>query len=440
MMRWSYLLAFVALFAEPLLGKKGGGRGGGGGASSGGDSSSGGSGGGDEGSSSSGGSSSYTPAPKCNEGKCECLAIDQRIDIFALPGSYYNGTVQVTHKIEQNSARDLAAMNPGQGGQRCNNQDDQEKTYTYPALFAVSPNGNDSDRNPIWWSLRGFQPPGQPTNPTLDVFQEWIHIRSSDFVVSDNSMDGYNYETDETHYHNKTETYWDTALSSSEGSVWNANATYTAQPPPGTRGTAFSNTPLEYRAPSSNYATLSDVCYYGYELFRKEGALPTSYIPEDNLYIWTTTPTIFFDLGALARIDGIGADSLEFSLDGAMSRGPVHVSTSPVCSGDYYASFTRTLEMAQWEEESSYVRNPSLWNMSATVSLRFEGRIIRENSTAINSTGTETPQWAAEYTRTQRSSFATSPRRSSAMSTLPSAFAEILVMIASWCAVIHIIM
>jgi hypothetical protein len=165
-------------------------RGGGGGFSSGsGSSSSGSSGSGSSGSSGSSGGGTYTPPPPpCEQGLCVCSMINERENVYELPGLYYNGTVTITHQLSQNSAWDAEAEG-SPASTKCANDDRAVKTYEYPALFYIGPNGNASDTNPVFWALRGFQPPDQKLNDNyLDVYQRWLHIRSSDFVVSDTSL------------------------------------------------------------------------------------------------------------------------------------------------------------------------------------------------------------------------------------------------------------
>src|ERR1700712_392502 len=126
-------------------------RGGGGGFSSGG-SSSGGS------SSGSGTNSGSTPCgtacavpppkPPCDLGICGCAMVNERENLFELPGLYYNGTITLTHQLTQNSAWDAEALSTSTGT-KCDNDDRSQKTYQYPALFFVGPNGNTSDTNPI---------------------------------------------------------------------------------------------------------------------------------------------------------------------------------------------------------------------------------------------------------------------------------------------------
>ena len=169
----------LALFLSQAVAARGG-RGGGGSTDSSGDSS------GDSGGDSSGGGEiPYIPTsdgPKCLESSCTCNIIDGRKRIYELPGSYYNGTLTIKHQIAVNSA--YTTQRPT--GMKCDNNDGQEKTYTYPGLLAIGPKGNSSDTNPIFWALRGFEPLDQKdVAEGLDVNAEWVHLRSADFVIGD---------------------------------------------------------------------------------------------------------------------------------------------------------------------------------------------------------------------------------------------------------------
>lgn len=417
------LLLGVMLFLESTIAK--GGKGGGGGDIS--FDSGGGSGGGggddDDDSDSSGGYTYVDTGPECEEGFCACQSINQRIGIFAPPGSYYNGTVQITHKLNSNSAWGYTATDPSHG-QMCNNNDDFQKTYSYPALFAVSPNGNSSDTNPIYWSMRGLQPPNQPGNPDIDIFQQWISIRSSDFVVSDESSNGYAYSTtDETGFQNETHTYWDTTVTPSSGSsspaTWNANSTYIKKARPVSWSMFPGQSWYDFEPPASNYITLSDVCHYRQEVYKDSDQPPTSYIPEDNLFPWTTIPTIYVDLGTTATIEGIGADSLTFQMTTTSSQPQVAFVTSGgrMCSEPMISTFTGSLNAMHWDGEFLYadLEEASVWNISATVSLRFEGSIIRENSTALLDNSTSSiPEWAEDYVRVKKPNYTSTYSTSSA--------------------------
>src|SRR5690606_2206777 len=100
-----------------------------------------------------------------------------------------NGTLTVTHKLGDSSVW-LFEYPPDSRFGRCQNNDRNTKTYEYPGLLFVGNTGNDSDTNPIFWILRGYQPADQTSRrdddpPYVDVAQRWVHIRSSDFVVTD---------------------------------------------------------------------------------------------------------------------------------------------------------------------------------------------------------------------------------------------------------------
>lgn len=116
------------------------------------------------------------------------LALQTRLQLYALPGLYYNGTLTVTHRVSDNSAYAMEDLDDGlelgskfTKDSRCSSDDGAEKTYKYPALFHVGPRGNDEDYNPLHWSLKGFQQ--SSVSGYVGVLQCVVHVRSSDFFV-----------------------------------------------------------------------------------------------------------------------------------------------------------------------------------------------------------------------------------------------------------------
>ncbi|KAI9724098.1 MAG: hypothetical protein M1812_000817 [Candelaria pacifica] len=416
----SISLLFVLCYGHLSFAKGGGSGSGGSGSGSGG---SGGSGGGGSdsgsdsgsGSSGSGGGSGSTQIPKpqlCTLSPCDCARIDQRKDIYQLPASYYNGTLTITHQLSANSAWDAAARH----GSGCDSDDGQSKTYTYPALFAVGPNLNTTDTNPIFWNLRAY-PPLTKAQPQGDVLVEFVHIRSADFAPAY----GFSAGDEDSSFPHQTHTYWDTKVSSVGASAWDADASYVAQPKEETGSQAIDSA---LKSRSSNYVTLTDVCAFdqGYVLGSGRGAVPTSPIPEASSY-GTTFPTFFLDLGVKASVRGIGNDSLNFNLSSSIQRQVVGVGSTSVCTGPTSpSSFYRTLKALQWSSTDRSSDNGNMYNLSATYSLSFEGQIVRENSTSIFSNSTATPQWdiQSKVTRTSGSSTATSTSMSSSAAIPPS--------------------
>lgn len=413
-------ILLLLLLGESCFARGGGGGGGGssGGSSSGdsdGSSSSGSSGGGgggtydygggssgDGGTSSSGGSSggggSYTPyVPPCTT--CECRQVARRIQLYELPGSYYNGTITIKHQLSDNSARDLAAIKPSSSGSiRCPADDASVKTYSIPALFTIGSNLNASDTNPVFWSLRGFPMPEQyGVRPNqIDVSFDLTHLRSSDFVATNHSE----WKTTDvtSKFPHQPHTYWTTSLSSTGPSTWSANATYTSQPAL-ERGSSAHN-PDYSSVRSSNYITLYDVCSYGETVYYSDdGFPPSSPWPLGNTDTWTSTPTIFFDLGAQISITGIGSPNLTLNLTNtAVNRQVVSVSSESGSCSSYGGSSTtppyyfKGLESYQWRDAYATNEKRHMWNVSAVVELGFEGTLVVVNSTRIVPEGNR-PVW-----------------------------------------------
>lgn len=327
--------------------------------------------------------------------------------MYRLPGMYYNGTVKITHQVTSSSVWDMPAQ-AGLGPNSCDNKDGTPKTYEYPALLMVGPTGNASDSNPIFWALRAFQPPDQQlaSEQYLNVDQRWIHIRSSDFVVTDQSLatqyfGQYDYlASDETNQHQVTRTYWDTNITSLDGSSFNADATYTAAPPNISPLSSY-NGERSYPK-TSQYITLSDICYEGYDFFLSYAAVPKSKIPKDNLYDYTTLVTSFLSSGATARLEDIGADTARFTLNGSSAPNDLaFVPEDPDKGCTYQTTFvTRFVNgLSLMQDEASAGTSERFWNLSVTVGLSFEGSLVRENSTSVNGTRDGKPTFARGYER-----------------------------------------
>ena len=389
-----------------------GGRGGGGGSvdTSGGDSS-GSSGSGD---SDSGGGYVYTPPKTCDESACACNNIDGRIRMYELPGSYYNGTITITHQLKANSA--WTPSKPP--GQTCENNDAGIKTYSYPGLLEVAANGNTSDTNSIFWILRGFKP-YEPDKDVagLDVLQEWLHLRSADWVLGDVFRTSY-HSIDETGEYTSTRTYWSTKVSANGSSRWDAEAELTTLPPDNNRATRSG---LGIR--DSNYVSLEDVCYANQEGYSSKGTPQSS--PWGNYTSSTATPAIFLQQGAKAKIQGIGGDEASFSLTAQINNQLAFYTSGWSCG-------SKTMYAGGWPESLQAMKDDStyrssgpltnMWNLTASLSISFNGQIVKENSTAINSTGTPIPRWAEGY-EVARTPYGTSNSGSatSDSATLPAA-------------------
>ena len=271
----------------------------------------------------------------------------------------------------------------------------------------VGPTGNSSDTNPVFWALRGFQPPDQQTSGEeyLNVNQKWVNFRSSDFVVSDQSLKGsifgqYDYyASDETGDYQQTNVYWDTKVTNVQGSKFNVDATYSAAPPDGTPVTPFNG---EQSFPkSSQYVTLSDVCSYGFDSFLRHNIPPQSKLPPNNTHFYTTTISVFPSFGATARIENIGADTAKLTITGSTNSDFAYgnANMAPDCEENiqYVTYFADSFVL--YQEEDAPTETDNFWNTCVTVSLSFEGNIVKENSTSINGTKSGVPQFAAGYVR-----------------------------------------
>lgn len=365
------------------------------------------------------------PQPTCEESRCVCAMIDERTSQYELPGMYYNGTVTVEHKIDDSSVWLFEDTEKTQENyyKWCGNKDGETKTYEYPALLFVGNTGNDSDTNPIFWILRGYQPADQTDLDTeyLDVRQRWIHLRSSDFVVRDESRKGlrgqYRYlETDATAVYGETSVYWRTNISdhSEASSSFSARATYEHEPILTEESGEIPDVDMPSWDPdedsqdvrTSQYVTLSDVCNVLHQTVEGASSAPGSSITEgdeDNAMSGATTPTVWLPLGTVAEMSGIGSETARFELT---SRDWERV--RPYASGQSASCFDdvgrQRFEWSGFSHMHRFGQPESIWNLTLSLlSLSFEGSLVGENSTDITSFGDDgTPVFGAKYERAPR--------------------------------------
>lgn len=308
--------------------------------------------------------------------------------LFGLPGIYYNGTITIRHQIKNSSAWEYRGPNG------CGNDDNDEKEYTYPALFVAAPRGNRADVNPFHWNLYGFQPADQTNQSSgyLDVYQRWVQIRSSDFALPLTSYGGsFSYDgsdalyrnSDATNEHSITRVYWDTKITDWDDDKFSASAEYTNVPP--IPHNAYVPYSTRYQARNSQYFTLSDVCAYNQTTNSKLGPLRHSVIPKGNDYFNTTTPTLWLSKGAKAEMKDIGAKSMTFSLEQSVKSGLAYMSERhAICGKHKDLPFIMSLVF-----ERSYIREIRTrdysvdWMMDLDISIEFKGDIVSENSTRI---------------------------------------------------------
>jgi hypothetical protein len=345
-----------------------------------------------------GGDSSYKKP--CGWGVCGCHLIHEREKLFSLPGLYYNGSITIRHHLTDSTVWDDETDT--EDGP-CQNDDRSTKTYTYPGMFLVAPIGNVTDTNPFHWSLKGFQPPDQlegTGGPYIDLLQRWIHIRSSDFVVTGNDSLPWtvwpNYlSSDATGMHQTTRVYWPTNITSIGKDTFSARAKYTQTPP------ATSDTPgfaFEAGRHTSQYATLSDVCIHNHiwSKFDKYEPIPKSHISHGR-NTGTSTPTVWLTEGAAAEMLGIGAEVVTVTLNSSFeSVVPLIGRREPRCddkaSVDYFE--LDSFDTIHSRDDGDVARS---WNLTFDLSITFRGSLIEENSTRILGFNKGNPIFEAKY-------------------------------------------
>jgi len=380
-----------------------------------------------------------TPPP-CALTDCTCNQERERASLYELPGLYYNGTITIVHQLDYNSARNKTSAATA-NGQRCENSDDSRKEYKYPALFTVGPPGNQSDTNPIFWSLRGLEPAEANRNQETNPFKTWVHLRSADFVVTSNQynnivgQDAYK-SSDATGRFSDTSVYWNTTVTSSSGSgsgpVYAAIANYIAQPPEDKLylGQSY-GPPVGGRPRSSQFVTLSDVCYLRHIGWHGSVSIPPSYIPSGNRNLWTTTPTLFLEPGASATVDGIGSNTLQFNLNyGFPKRLPFVGQDLSRCQYNDGNRFKDTF-MLLADADSSQSGGEAFWILRGTVELRFEGTLVADKSTIINGSRNGVPTFNASYQRKDLSATTNSSLRSTGSKEYPLLFSFSFAMLVS---------
>lgn len=320
-----------------------------------------------------------------------------------LPGLYYNGTLTVTHHLTDNSAWALERSKLSDLYQ-CHNNDRAVKEYKYPGIFFVGPTGNESDTNPIFWILRGYQPADQTRYSDggyVDVWQRWVHLRSSDFQVT-NGTELYQEadvaSADEDH--GRTRVYWSTNITDAGDNTFSARAVYEEEPVLRDVGGDTDEELSSGIVRTSQYVTLSDVCSYRQALAEQvTGTKPPSIITEasDEYKDDITVPTIWLPKGATVEMEGIGASSMSFRLRNT-SLGLV----TPLVSQEFSSCWPDVREL--FEESDfrplySIIEAADLWNLTGSVSLAFQGRLVPENSTRINGTEEDMPVFEKTYER-----------------------------------------
>lgn len=316
----------------------------------------------------------------CGLGTCECNHLLERRRLYGLPGLYYNGTITVRHQVSYNPAWSIG----------CNNNDEEPKTYRYPALLLVGPTGNSSDTNPIHWSLYGYEPADEAQglgSLFVDTLQRWVFVRSSDFVVTGsgcrNFDSGIYARTDATEHHQLTRVYWQTNVTETGSSTFSANAVLTHMPPTidELRTVHFDSYEDEHTHPSQ-YITLSDVCSFD----TSNRSLPN-----------TTTPTLWITKGATVDMKDIGLESMTLTLNNSINNSICFLSDRvPSCES------SRGFEWGPFFAQADL--DSARWNISVSITLEFEGTLVQENSTRINGSKDGKPEFNTVYMRTGNAS------------------------------------
>ncbi|KAI9797481.1 MAG: hypothetical protein M1825_005989 [Sarcosagium campestre] len=363
------------------------------------------------GSSSSGDSSSGSDSSSSNSDSggsdsssyldCTAAITEQQDDVYSASGSYYNGTVRVSHRVKDS---------PTKG---CSNSDRSPKSYEYDAVVLVGPPQNQTDPNDVYWALRAFRPKGSPRtrscsdytpfNPCYDptkALDEFIRIQSTEDVPISLT------------FSEKFEVLWnseltpDKVVTEPEGedgdnlvTSWNLTSTYDNKAP-FSYSSVYSSDDNTTR--TSGFVTLSDVCINGYDFNRLSSSSLSAYPPispfddPDKPNPDTTAGNVFLETGTSISMTGIGSNSLTLTLtNGSVERGVVRALGDPTGCDDYSPSdATRNLVELDSDPSSTINSGNSLLNITVDFELNFRGSLVTNASAYfVNSTKEGGPHW-----------------------------------------------
>ncbi|KAI9794713.1 MAG: hypothetical protein M1833_007370 [Piccolia ochrophora] len=378
----SLYLLYWLLFL-PAQCKRGGSIGGGSSSDDDSSSSGGDSGGSSDSSSSSGGSSS-------SENRCTGNRGRQQEDIYSRIGSYYNGTLRVSHRVEQSPTP------------ACINNNTSPKWYEYNAVLYVGPKHESRDPNQVFWSLRAFRPKNSEPmrnclfkcNDPEKALHELIRIQSTD--------SGFRNESWTVAWNSKLSPTNITAEPTGEDennfvNGWNLTASYVEKSPLMSGLTLRPDSVEgEQTIRTSNFVTLSEICTAGYTFdpIQDYQTSPTSPFDVGLMDFSVTTGNLYFDLGANISMSGIGSDSLTFALlGGRITEGILRAIGVSSCKD--YSPQDPYRNLYGFRKPGSTASGPGeLLNISAEFDLDFEGKLTEEKSDyLVDSTEKGGPHW-----------------------------------------------
>jgi len=364
------VLLCCTLLASMSLARRGGGRSGGSGSSSGSDSSSG----------SSGGSGGYSYLPQGSDDAVKA----QQTDLYLMSATYYNGSITITHRLF-NTSNDNAG---------CWNNNLWEKTYTYDGVLAIGPKRSINDTNPLYFSLRGFDP---TATEILGTKQEFLRLTSTTLGELEEQKRDKRFGGIPAAPGMNTEEFkvlWNVSLAQNATTVddkgttlidsWDLSANYIHKPLP--RQEIL--TPKRIFKYSTSFVTLPDICVSGYELVSETE--PKS--PYGSPASGSSVGIMYPDLGARIDIQGVGTDRVFFSMDNStFGQQPLGVSAPAIRK---YTPEKPWEHVAPWQNIRSLDFYEDMLNASAVVSIRFEGVKYGEKSSEMqNVTSVEALAW-----------------------------------------------
>ncbi|RPA95875.1 hypothetical protein L873DRAFT_1282911 [Choiromyces venosus 120613-1] len=298
-----------------------------------------------------------------------------------MPATYYNGSITITHRL-------FNTLNWRDG---CSNNNLWEKTYTYDGVLAIGSKRSVNDTNPVYFSLRGFDP---TTAWILGARKEFLRITSTTLgeleeKKRDEKLDYFPEPGTETE---AFKVLWDISLTQNTTTVdskgttlidsWHLEADYTRTPLP-RKETLSPKQILKY---STSFFTLSDICVEGYTLDLETNP----YSPYGSS--GSSIAMMYPDVGAHIDIRGVGTDRVFFAMENSTFGQQVLSVSSQTVSA--YTPEKPWEHVTPWERSESLDLSGDMLNSSAIVSVKFEGvKYVEKSLEMKNVTSVEELAW-----------------------------------------------
>jgi hypothetical protein len=349
--------------------------------------------------SSSGSSSSSSPDASEEREKCRQMRLAQQEYVYSHVGSYYNGSLTVTHSIQDDRDDDEFSG-------LCKPSNLGTKTYTFTdAVLHIGPplDSNNSNNDAIvYWELRAFIP---YENGRYSYRARWGPEPKREIVRLQSAA--YDYNGVNLREVDAPTECWDTEVtrSAGAGAGYNISAQYTQMTRLRFGGLNLDigpSSPAKPAESTSNWITLVDICTNGFD---PEGQFYGDDYTIINITEWSGKDAgmVFLQPGRggaaapTALISGVGTNEAKFSItNGSLQRaffGATSYLDNCFGTGAEYSPYYFYQRYISPEKEGRYsALNRFDLNLTATFELSFEGRLQEERSWGFDSGG-DIPQW-----------------------------------------------